>query len=419
MDNHILSENENIHKLPFLTSEYPGMEGWIKTKDDDFIVEEIPAYEFAGHGDHVCVLIEKKGMTTQTAVSKLSNELHIQKKYIGFAGLKDAHAITKQWISLGKIRISELENLKIHNLRILKYTRHIDKIHLGDLQGNKFSISLRDISIPLKDAIHRIEVIMKILAKRGVPNYFGPQRFGNRSDSHLLGYAILKDDIDEFLRLFLGSPKPSESNILRVARKHYESGEYRKALQRWPYSFTEQRRALKILADTHNKIKAYSAIDNTLKRFLVSAFQSYIFNKVLAARMPEIDQLYEGDIVYDYSTKTYYPVEDLTKEQVRCSNFEISPTGPLPGIEMQRLKGLAGKMENDILDSIRLTSNQNHNLQFYGQGERRPLRFQAKNCSVSLKKDSLGRFIHLQFELPPGCYATTLLREFTKEYKVD
>jgi tRNA pseudouridine13 synthase len=267
----------------------------------------------------------------------------------------------------------------------------------------------------MPEAVKIAKDVLEILGKRGVPNFFGAQRFGNRSDSQHLGLAIVKGNTEEFVDLFLGRPDDGEQPAFSEARRCYEKGDYKGAFKKWPYSFADQRRAMKTLIETDgNKRKAYNVVDKYLKKFFVSAYQSELFNQVLEARMPDIDKLLTGDMVYKHINGAMFRVEDAAVEQPRCEAFEISPTGPLIGGRMAALTGPAGEIENRILAKTQLEKKDLEQLGNYVRGGRRPLRYQPRNWAVSSGTDDIGQYLELKFELDSGSYATTLLREISK-----
>jgi len=409
--------NSSIHNLlPFLTTQFDGIECTIKTCEEDFFVEELPLYTPCGEGTHIYAQIEKKGISTMDALAKIANALRITRKEIGYAGLKDARAVTRQWISVEHINPEHLFSLDIANIKVIQITRHCNKLKLGHLAYNRFVIRLRNLKSPLKQSVKTIEHIIAILIRRGVPNYFGCQRFGIRNETHLLGEAVSKGKIDEFVDIFLGRPEIDELSTFAVARSLYERGDYKKALKTWPYSYSDQRRTLKaLIAYKGNKKKAYHVIDKHLKRFFVSAYQSDLFNQVLAARMPGIDKLFVGDMAYKHVNGACFRVDDAFLEQPRCDIFEISPTGPLLGSRMTILTGPAGDIENSVLNTTGLESRDFQQMSRHGgRGGRRPLRFQPRHTKVITGQDKLGPYIELQFELDSGCYATSLIREISK-----
>jgi tRNA pseudouridine13 synthase len=155
--------------------------------------------------------------------------------------------------------------------------------------------------------------------------------------------------------------------------------------------------------------------DDSFKGLLVSAWQSEIFNEVLAARMPNIDKVLTGDMAMKHDNGACFHVESAEIEQPRCEQFEISPTGPLYGMRMTRLTDTAGEIENPILDRRNLTEDHLRRIKNFGaRGGRRPLRFLPKDVSIRGGNDQYGDFLELGFTLDSGCYATTLLREIAK-----
>jgi tRNA pseudouridine13 synthase len=403
--------------LPFLTASLGGTGGNIKESFDDFFVEEIPLYKATGLGTHTYIFIEKKGLTTDEAIERISRALNILRKDVGSAGLKDARAVTRQWISIEHIEPEKISALQIPNIKILALDRHTNKIKIGHLAGNRFIIKLRQPQIPLRQAAALAEQILSVLAKRGVPNYFGLQRFGSRKNSHLLGCACIKADADEFIDILLGRPQDSDIPPVAAACSFYEQGLYEKALEAWPRLNREQRRTLQhLIKSGGDKKKAFDTFDKHLKSFYISSYQSYLFNMVLARRMPDIDSLLVGDMAYKHDNGACFAVEDAAAEQARCDNFQISPTGPLLGYRMTELTGPAGQIENPVLAEAKLDEKDLKRMKRLGaRGGRRPLRFQPRNWMVNCGQDEKGDFLQLEFELDSGCYATMLLREIAKK----
>jgi tRNA pseudouridine13 synthase len=404
--------------LPFLTADIAGVGGVIKTRPEDFFVEELPLYEASGSGTHVYAQIEKKGLGTREALDRVARALNVARRDIGVAGLKDAHAVARQWISIEHIEPQRVEQMSIPDVRVLQTGRHTNKLKPGHLKGNRFIIRLRRLALPLPQAAQVAQEVLSILARRGVPNYFGPQRFGNHHDNHLLGKAAAKNDAAAFADLFLGHPSPDvDSPAVLEARRLYDEGRYEEAAKAWPGSFFDQRRALRALAGGKgNKKKVFYTVDKHLKGLFISAYQSDLFNRILAARMPDIDKVLLGDMAYKHVNGACFRVEQPEVEQPRCDSFEISPTGPLLGERTTRLTGPAGEIENPILEGEHLSDMDMRQMKHFGsRGGRRPLRFQPRDATVTSGEDDLGPYLELTFELDSGCYATALLAELTKD----
>jgi len=405
----------SLPNWPYLTADIPGISGVIKACPEDFIVEEIPQYLPSGQGDHTYFLVEKKGLTTLDLIRRLARALGRRDRDFGYAGLKDAQAVTRQMMSLEHSDPEQIKKLQLDGVRILWVNKHVNKIKLGHLAGNKFWIKLRNVP---SDAVETTQKCLDVLLKRGVPNYFGHQRFGMRGDSWVLGGALLRGNFKEFLDQFCGRPSPMDRDQVRRARELYEKGKYELAAQIWPGFFRDAKRICSILANNpENLAKAVHTIDLKLKKLFLSAFQSYMFNQALAKRIDTIDQVLLGDLAEKEDTGGVFRVEDPTVEQPRADRFEISPTGPIFGFKMTQAEGLEGQIENEILADEKLTLEdfrkpQSHKL----RGARRPFRVQMTNLDVKMSVEDSDHMLHLQFDLPSGSYATAVLRELMKEH---
>jgi tRNA pseudouridine13 synthase len=403
-----------MNELPYLTDAIPPISAAIKRRYEDFRVEEIPAYEPVGTGDHCFFTIEKRGLATMRAVNDIARELGRLSRDIGFAGLKDARGVTIQTLSIEHIDPAVLEKLDIPRIRVLSVARHFNKLKIGHLRGNRFRIKLREMD---SARITDVRSVCDILAQRGVPNYFGQQRFGSRGDSWQIGCAILQEDQKTAIDLMLGRPGPHDTGDVLKARQLYESGDYAAAAKAWPYGSRECVRACHAMARSHGKHKrAYYAVDNRLKKFFVNAYQSHLFNRVLAARINEIDAVQLGDLAYKHDNGSVFRVEDAAAEAPRAAVFEISPTGPIFGFKMTQADGDVGKLEQSIIDAEPV------NLDHFGRlrgmkchGARRPLRFRPDGLTVEPGSDEFGPYVELCFTLAAGCYATMVLREICKE----
>ncbi|MEJ5260420.1 MAG: tRNA pseudouridine(13) synthase TruD [Anaerohalosphaeraceae bacterium] len=416
-----LSEN-NIELVdttawPYLTKDLPGIGGVIKVCPEDFFVDEIPLYPPSGEGTHTFFRIEKTGLASSDAAERIADALGVRHLDIGMAGRKDTKAVTRQWMSVEHVEPQRLLALELPNIRILEVARHNNKLKTGHLAGNRFRIRVRQLEVPVQQAKEIAEQCLTVLARRGVPNYFGPQRFGSRFESHLLGWALVKDRLEEFTDILLGKPELDKQKDFIRARRFYEEGQYDKAYRNWPFRFRDQRRALQSLIDyPGDKRRAALAVSKPFRSLLVAAWQSHIFNQVLAARMPRIDQVLEGDLAMKHDNGACFTVEDPAAEQPRCERFEISPTGPLLGLRTTRISGAAGEIENAVLDQVPLQEEDLRRLKIAGaKGGRRALRFQPKQIEIETGQDDKGEYLQLSFELDSGCYATILLRELMKK----
>ncbi|RIK64862.1 MAG: tRNA pseudouridine(13) synthase TruD [Planctomycetota bacterium] len=400
--------------LPFLSEGIAPIPGAIKRRYEDFVVEEIPAYLPCGSGDHVYFTIEKKGLATMRAVHDIARALNVHSREIGLAGLKDARAVTVQTLSIEHMDPDRVRALEIPRIRVLSVDRHKNKLKIGHLRGNRFRIRLRETD-PGRTA--DIEAVLRVLSARGVPNYFGQQRFGSRGDTWQIGQAILRHDHKTVIDLMLGRPGPHDTGEVLRARHLYEMGKFQQAAKAWPFAFRDNSRVCRVMARTEGRHKkAFYAIDARLKKFFVSAYQSHLFNRYLAERIQRLDRVVEGDLAYKHDHGAVFRVVDAAAEAPRAAAFEISPTGPIFGVRMTRAEGEPGGLEQAILDGEQLTCDDFRAIKgMKVHGARRPLRFRVEDMAMEQGADEYGAFVELRFTLAAGCYATMVLREICKE----
>ena len=410
--------------LPYLTADLPGIGGQIKAAIDDFIVQEVPLYQPEGVGTHCYFLVEKRGIPTMEAVRLIARALGRKNFDIGYAGLKDAQAVTTQMFSVEHEDSARVREIQVPHLKIVHVTRHRNKLKIGHLAGSRFVIKVRNADwaragATLDEPRRRAEAILQVLAAKGAPNFFGPQRFGMRRDNHLLGLALLRGDAQQFANRFLGDPDPSvDHGQVLLARQHYAKGSLDLALQSWPGHLAEERRALAALVHGKgNPQKAIHAVSVKLRQLLVSALQSHLFNEVLTRRLPQFATVLPGDLCWKHDNGAVFAVENTpeaaAKEQPRIDTFEISPSGPMFGHRMTEPQGAPAAMEAAVLAEIGLKPTD-----FGGpegsHGGRRSLRLLAKDMLLDTGADERGPFLRFAFTLPSGSYATVFLGEIMK-----
>jgi len=327
----------------------------------DFTVEEIPLYEFSGEGEHLVLKVRKKELTTWEMLDILSSHLGIKRRDIGYAGLKDKHAMTIQYISLLAIHEPKLESFEHAQIKILDRVRHNNKIRIGHLKGNRFHLRFKKVLGIQKDML---ESVLKWIKSNGVPNYFGHQRFGNYGDNWEEGKKIV-------------------------------SGE--------------------------KKMR-----DRRSREFLISAYQSYLFNNWLSKRV-ELSRLLEdfsesdaekvlelpegtladtkkqssffkilqGDVLMHYPYGRVFYADEVLEEATRFDEKDISPTGLIAGKKAKLAIDSARVVESSFDEAI----NEN--------GSRR--------YAWIFPTDIQGKYIperahfELGFFLPKGCYATNVV----------
>lgn len=398
--------------LPYLTADLPGTGGVIKSTNDDFVVEELPRYPASGAGTHVYMLVEKQGMTTLQAIQRLARALGRAPRDIGYAGMKDAHGITRQWLSIEHVETARVQALAEPGMRLLSVTRHTNKIKLGHLSGNRFTIRVRQHDA---GSLPKAQAIVETLRTRGVPNFFGPQRFGARGDNAMIGLAAVRGDFVEALAWMLGRPGPFDHGGVQRARELFDAGDHQAAADAWPGAFRSAAKICRALARTGDPRRAWREVDHTLRKLFVSALQSELFNRLLVRRLPEFDVIHDGDLAYKHANGACFLVENAGAEQPRCAAFEISPTGPLFGRRMTEPRGKPAEWEQAVLQDSGL--NRDEIAAEEGSrldGARRPLRVPVGDLSVEEGQDHRGPYLALTFALPAGAYATSVVREVCK-----
>lgn len=184
--------------LPQWPNAYPasGASATLKLLNEDFIVTELPLQLPSGEGEHIWLDIEKNGANTAFVAQRLAEAAGVQERDVGYAGLKDRYAITRQWFSIyfPKGETPDLTQIQHPEFKVLSQSRHVKKLRPGDLQGNRFRIVLRDVTGD-PGATKAIEANLKAIASHGVPNYFGAQRFGHDGGNVEQGRAMLAREI--------------------------------------------------------------------------------------------------------------------------------------------------------------------------------------------------------------------------------
>jgi tRNA pseudouridine13 synthase len=284
---------------PYWTPDLPGIGGRIRHLPEDFEVEEIPAYEPCGTGDHLFVWLEKRNVSAEFLLKRIAHALEIRTDEIGCAGLKDRHAVTRQYISVPATAETRLGRLESDDIRILRVTRHTHKLRNGHLRGNRFRILIRDADRSKEDALY--EIIDRI-RRFGLPNYYGAQRFGRNGDTAQSGLRLLRGE----------------------------------RLPRRPTPF--------------------------FRKLALSALQSWLFNDYLAERVRDglLRTVLRGDVMAKWPTGGLFVTDDLPTEQSRFDRREIVSTGPLFGTKMFAAHDEAACREKAVLDRAGLTIEQFH-----------------------------------------------------------
>lgn len=402
--------DSEVVELSYLTSGLPGTGGILRRSVDDFRVDEVPLYEASGEGEHVYLRIRKRGLSTFEAIRRVAHALDVPERAVGYAGLKDARAVTTQWLSVSGSDEERAAALDVPRIQVLEVRRHGNKLRAGHLRGNRFSIVVHEAA---PDACERAARILDVLIAHGAPNYFGEQRFGSHGTTHRYGEAIVRRDYEAFVeRVLGGDPKTERDAEMARARRLFNEGRLQDAYEAIPMRRRPEKKCLHALLRFEDPERAYFAVPKRMRQMYVSSFQSWLFNRLLDRRMPRIDRVLTGDVAYVHRTTRVFPVEDAAAEQRRCRGFEISPSGPLFGTRTPRAAGEPGRMEQELLAETGLAREDFRvggglNL----KGLRRSLRMPLKEVAL-FPRDATG--YRVEFELPGGCFATAVLRELVK-----
>ncbi len=184
-----LTENLAIPSWAYAYNSPTG-QGEIRTLPADFIVEETLAFEPSGSGEHVFLQIQKTGENTEYVARQLARFANVRQRDIGFAGMKDRHAITTQWFSVWLPKGDEpiWHDLNTENLKILFVTRHARKLKRGALANNRFELTIRQWQGDKAKTIDQLTAIKH----HGVPNYYGSQRFGHHGQNVVKALAMFQ-----------------------------------------------------------------------------------------------------------------------------------------------------------------------------------------------------------------------------------
>jgi len=335
--------------MPRLCHDIEGIGGTLKARAQDFEVEEVPAYAPSGEGEHLYLWLEKTDMPAFALTRWLSESLGVRADDIGCAGLKDARAVTRQYVSVPKACEPRLASLEGHpQVRLLHARGHTNKLKTGHLRGNRFRIRLTEVA---PDALGRAQQILARLTDLGLPNSYGPQRFGHQGHTAVLGAQALG----------LGP----------------QSGR---------------------------------RLGKSTLRLGLSALQSTVFNACLRQRMARglWQQPLLGDVMQVRLSGGPFVVEDPARERARLDAHEVVLTGPMPGPKMRAATGEGLALETAVLESLGLSWQTFAGPNKLMQGTRRAAVVWPEEVSVEAGDEAS---LVVQFTLPKGAFATSLMNE--------
>ncbi len=230
---------------PYVTAGMTGTGGTIKGTVEDFQVDEIPAYLPSGSGEHCYLTIEKQGITTLEAIHRIARTLKVAERDIGYAGMKDAVGITRQTISVQWVTPEKARGIELEGVKVVEAVRHGNKLKVGHLKGNRFRVVVRGVR-PLVTEL--VSPIVAMLIRRGVPNYFGYQRYGAQGNSHQIGLAMLRGEWREAVDRLMGDPEAVRDEQWSAAISSYRSGDLEGALRLFPPHCRGEREVLQRLS---------------------------------------------------------------------------------------------------------------------------------------------------------------------------
>ena len=324
----------------------PPATGVIRREPEDFIVDEVLGFEPDGAGNHALLTVEKRGANTGWVAAQLARHAGAAVRDVGFAGHKDRHALTRQAFTVplpAQADVTACLQWEGDDYKVLAASRHGRKLRPGSHRANRFSLRIVDLRGDRKE----IEACLQAIRERGVPNYFGPQRFGR------------------------------------------EGSNLRRALE-WAGGEAAPR-------------------DRSQRSFLLSAARSHAFNAVLAARVARDvwDRLLPGEAVMLDGRRSFFLAPEIDDVlEARRVAMDVHPSGPLPGRGESPATGAARAVEDETLvplaSLVALLANERID------HERRSLRLPVRDLEWTLAADDT---LQLQFVLPRGTFATAVLHE--------
>ncbi|MGE0787043.1 MAG: tRNA pseudouridine(13) synthase TruD [Sandaracinaceae bacterium] len=337
----------DVRTLPRALATPPPLRGRLRVEIEDFRVDETIPYEPSGEGEHLFVHFEKRDLTTPDAVRRIAQALGVNPKDAGWAGLKDRRAVTRQWASFHRADADAARALSVDAVTILDARPHGHKLRTGHVRANRFALVVRGAV-----DIEATQRALTQLEARGVPNYFGEQRFGRFGDNARRAHAWL-----------VGG-------------------------QRGPRARHE-------------------------RKLLVSSLQSAIFNELLADRVAAntYGAAQAGDLLQKEDSGGLFVCTDAAIDGARADAFEVSPTGPMFGPKMRWPEGDVRTREEAALARWGLDASGLDDLKTLGPGTRRPYRTRVKDARVEPHPE--GATVHLT--LDSGVYATVVMRELLAE----
>lgn len=333
----------------------------------DFVVEEIPLYEFSGEGEHLVMFVRKKNLSTTDMVGVFARYLGIKNRDIGYAGLKDKNAMTKQYISIHKQHEEALDKFEHDEIKILSKVYHNNKIKIGHLKANRFYIRLKKVN---PTSAVKLDEALKNIAQNGMPNYFGYQRFGTDGNNHIDGEKIAK-----------GEKKERNPRIKKLLINSYQSHLFNMWLSR--------RLEINTLVSSFEASELESLLNIPLEQIKKLKAQKHPFKVLL------------GDIMEHYPYGRLFDFDGTDEDLERFYSRDISVTGLLCGKKVKTSSDTAWIIEKTFNDTINADGARRYAWVYPTEVEGRFNQVEAQ--------------YELNFTLPKGSYATVLVEELAKK----
>jgi tRNA pseudouridine13 synthase len=378
-----------------------GIGGHIRQRVEDFNVREIPILKPVDNDPtknvYTLFTLEKWNWDPNLAIRALARALRVSVTRFGVAGTKDRRAVTSQRVSVWKVGEERLKEVSIRGLRLGDFAQSSERIVLGDLEGNSFNVIIRAIELDEPTVQNRLRELTNEL-KEGIPNLFGPQRFGTvRPVTSLVGRALLKGDFEGACRIYIAQVFEGEPDDSKEARNFANEGwgkkeTYLQALALFPERLKFERGMLDWLSKNPTDYAgALRKLPKRLRKMFVNAVQSEIWNAVIseAAAKGKLEQqelpLPGHDTAFDDENPLHRELQRVMDEMgIGLADFKL-PRAP------------------ELATS---------------GGVRYVLLFPKDIEVAQIAADELNEGktkVTISFQLPPGAYATTVLEEVMKD----
>lgn len=413
-------ETEKIIGTEYYITDSLGTGGVLRKTPEDFTVKEIYGEKKMTGGPYLICELEKRNWELQRAVKEISKRLGISHRRIGWAGTKDKNAVTTQLISLYNIDEERISALSIKDMVLKPVGRANAQLSLGELKGNGFGITISDCECS-RDEMNSAAEECRIAGEKGIiPNYYGIQRFGAaRPVSHLAGLEILKGNYESAVACYVGMSFPDEKPETREARDiYYKNRDPVEGLNVIPVFLRYERAMLHHLTEKPGDYQgALKVLPPKLLSMLVSACQSYIFNRALSHRIGSgtgLNEIVTGDrIIFSDGKEDIADEKNINTAKVHMRRGRCMPAIFMPGSEDYRVCGETDTFIEEIMAELGI-DRESYRIaaaltETSFKGNTRPVAIKA-DISYEISESSLK----LDFTLPPGHYATTVCREIMK-----